>query len=70
MDRSRSQAIKEIKGITADLWKVQQRINALADLETLPAKELRLLESLANQLRAVRGFNLGELRVAVGIGIE
>jgi hypothetical protein len=69
MDRSRVEAIKLVEDITKDLRRIQSKINLLEDHAGFQPAERALVTSLANALRGVRGYHLGELRVKAGMGI-
>jgi hypothetical protein len=56
--------------VTKDLRKIQVVIDALVDSAGLSDAERKRVTALANGLRGVRGYDLGELRIAAGMGLE
>ncbi len=59
--------ISRIEGVTSDLKAVQVKLDRLLTATRLDPDRRKLLESLCNGLRGVQGFELGQLRLAIGL---
>lgn len=59
--------ISRIEGVTSDLKAVQVKLERLLTTTRLEPDCRKLLESLCNGLRGVRGVELGMLRLAIGL---
>ncbi len=59
--------ISRIEGVTDDLKAVQVKLERLLTATRLDPDRRKLLESLCNGLRGVRGVELGMLRLAIGL---
>ncbi len=59
--------VSRIEGVTDDLKAVQVKLDRLLAAPRLDPDRRKLLASLCDSLRGVRGDSLGQLRIAIGL---